>query len=177
MQIPLSIATHHTDLPASATSLIRKKAHKLERFYERLTGCEVIVEGPGGHHMNGGPYGVNIHLSVPGSEIHVDRQSGEDLMEAIREAFEAARRQLKEYARKQRGEVKAKEAQPRGRVMRIFRERGYGFLETADGREVYFHENSVLEPGFGTLEVGTEVRYTEEQGFEGPQASSLAPAG
>ena len=60
----------------------------------------------------------------------------------------------------------------RARVARIFYQDGYGFLETADGRDVYFHENSVLD-GFDKLEVGNKVVYSEEMGAKGPQASSL----
>jgi cold shock CspA family protein len=53
----------------------------------------------------------------------------------------------------------------------------YGFLQTADGREIYFHKNSVLQPGFDRLEVGTEVYYAEEAGEKGPQASTVRLAG
>jgi cold shock CspA family protein len=60
--------------------------------------------------------------------------------------------------------------------VRLFPEDGFGFLEAPDGREVYFHRNSVLE-GFETLEVGSEVRFAEEQGIEGPQASTVSLVG
>jgi cold shock CspA family protein len=53
----------------------------------------------------------------------------------------------------------------------------YGFLETPDGREVYFHKNSVLHNGFEQLKVGTEVYYAEEQGEKGPQASTVRVVG
>jgi len=52
-----------------------------------------------------------------------------------------------------------------------------GFIATADGQELYFHRNSVLEDAFDRLEVGTEVRFAEEQGNEGPQASTVALLG
>jgi cold shock CspA family protein len=96
---------------------------------------------------------------------------------AIRDAFDAARRRLEDYARKQRGDVKVYEQLPLAQVQKIFPQQGYGFLETTDGREIYFHRNSVLHPGFDGLAIGTKVRFAEELGQEGPQASSVAIAG
>ena len=55
----------------------------------------------------------------------------------------------------------------------MFPEGGYGFIATPEGRELYFHRNSVLEPGFDQLEVGTEVRFDEEMGEQGPQATTV----
>ena len=64
----------------------------------------------------------------------------------------------------------------RARVARIFPGGRYGFLETADGREVYFHERAVLDGAFPRLRAGQAVRFTEEPGDEGPQASTVALA-
>ena len=60
------------------------------------------------------------------------------------------------------------------RVARLFPAQGYGFLETVDHREVYFHRNAVLDPGYDRLEVGNEVQFVEEQGAQGPQARMVA---
>ena len=62
-------------------------------------------------------------------------------------------------------------------LARLFPEEGYGFLEAPDGRAVYFHRNSVLDPGFGRLSVGTEVTFIEAEGREGPQASTVKVVG
>ena len=115
-------------------------------------------------------------------EIAVKLELGEhtdyrDVDIAIRDAFDEARRQLEDYARRQRGQVKAHEPASHARVARLFPEAGYGFLETPDGREVYFHRNSVLGANFEDLEVGTEVRFVEELGDKGPQASTVTPVG
>ena len=106
MEIPVSITARHLALPASIEALIHERAHKLETFYGRMVRCQVTVEGPGRHHRTGGPFHVKIHMSVPGGELAVDRQTGEHLGAAIRDAFDAARRQLEDYARRQRGNVK-----------------------------------------------------------------------
>ncbi len=96
---------------------------------------------------------------------------------AIREAFDVARRRLEDHVRELRGDVKTPSAPARARVGKLFPQEGYGFLETGDGREVYFHRNSVLGPGFDALKIGAEVRFAEEEGVEGPQATTVVPAG
>jgi cold shock CspA family protein len=69
--------------------------------------------------------------------------------------------------------VQAHGEPPEGRIIRILREEGYGFIEATDGRELYFHRNSVLDDAFDHLEVGSEVRFAEENGEKGPQASTV----
>jgi len=60
-------------------------------------------------------------------------------------------------------------------VARLFPEDGYGFLRTSEGREIYFNERSVLKGAFPRLRVGSLVRFAEEAGDEGPQASTVTP--
>jgi len=92
----------------------------------------------------------------------------------LRDAFDAAWIQLREQMRKMRGEVKKHPDQEVGAfVDRLFPEQGYGFLKTIDGRELYFHRNSVLHNRFDHLAVGTGVRYVMEEGEKGPQASTV----
>lgn len=110
MELPLIITAQEITLPDSIEAIIREKALKLERFYDRLIGCQVRVEGPGRHHRNGGLFDVRIDLSVPGSELIVNHQGHQDLAVAIRQAFAAARRRLDEHARLQREERRAVEA-------------------------------------------------------------------
>jgi cold shock CspA family protein len=116
---------------------------------------------------------VRVDLSVPRKELVVTRQTGEDVFIVVRDAFDAARRQLQDFAQLQRHDVKNHEGPPEGTISKLFGERGYGFIATPDGREVYFHRNSVLGPGFDEVKLGDRVRYAEERGTEGPQASSV----
>jgi cold shock CspA family protein/ribosome-associated translation inhibitor RaiA len=176
MQLPLQITVRDLSLSEAAETDIRAKAANLETYYDGIMGCRVVVEGPARHHRKG-PYTVGIDLSVPGAELVVDRQSDEDVYVAIRDAFDAARRRLEDYARRQRGAVKFHEETPRAHVSKLFPEEGYGFLGTPDGREIYFHRHSVLHPGFDRLTIGTEVRFVEEPGEKGPQASTVAIVG
>jgi cold shock CspA family protein/ribosome-associated translation inhibitor RaiA len=173
LQIPVEITAHHFKLSAALESLIRERAQGLEKYYPRLIRCHVTIEGPGNHHRTGGPYDVRVDLSVPRKELVVTRQTGEDVAVVVRDAFDAARRQLQDFAQLQRHDIKSHEGPPEGTISKLFGERGYGFIATADGREVYFHRNSVLGNGFGGLKVGDRVRFAEERGAEGPQASSV----
>ncbi len=75
------------------------------------------------------------------------------------------------------GWVKTLETAPHARVARLFPEEGYGFLETPDRREIYFHRDSVLHEGFERLQIGTEVSFIEAEGKKGPQASTVKLAG
>jgi cold shock CspA family protein len=170
-------------MPPSAAieTNVREKAAKLDSFYERIMGCRVLIEAPHRHHRKGKLYHVRIDLTLPGGEIVINREPSRraahgDVYVAIRDAFAAARRKLQDFVRRQRGSVKIHEA-PLARVAKLFREKRFGFLETSDGREVYFHSHSVLAPGFDQLQIGTEVSFAEEQGVDGPQASTVKFAG
>jgi cold shock CspA family protein len=176
MSVPLQLTARDVSLSEAAEAAIRAKAAALHTYYDGIMSCRVVVEGPGRHHRSG-LFTLRIDLHVPGAELVVDRQADVDLYVTIREAFDAARRRLEEYARRQRGAVKSHEAAPLARVSRLFPAEDYGFLETPDGREVYFHRHSVLHPGFEHLTVGSEVRFAEEAGDKGPQASTVAMIG
>jgi cold shock CspA family protein/ribosome-associated translation inhibitor RaiA len=185
---------------------IREKASKLEFFYDRIMSCRVTVEAPHRHHRKGKAYEVRIDLVLPGGELVINRapkrlttaklrlakQTDKEIVEshepskhaahadiyvAIRDAFNAAGRKLQDYARRQSLAVKLHEPPAHGRIIELFPEKRYGFLETPDRRELYFHGNSVLQPGFDRLKVGTEVYFAEEQGEKGPQASTVRVVG
>ena len=174
MEKPLRIDSRNIVLPESIAKRIQRKAAKLDRAFDRITSCRVTVEAPNGVTRKGGRFHVRLDLTVPGKEIVISRHHAENLAIAVREAFDAAQRRLEEYSRIRRNDVKRRQGPPHGRVIRLFPESGFGFIQhEEDGREVYFHRNSVLESGFERLQVGARVRFAEEQGDEGPQASSV----
>jgi cold shock CspA family protein len=182
MKLPVQIAFHNMPQHADIASAIRAHAEWLENYCDRIMSCRVVVDRPHLHHKEGNFYQIRIDLKVPGRELAVKRGPGrqtdsQDLDLMIRDAFDEARRQLEDHTRRRRGEVKTHESLPHARVVRVFPETGYGFLETADGWEVYFHRNSVVEASFEDLEVGTEVRFVEELGDKGPQASTVTRVG
>jgi cold shock CspA family protein len=114
---------------------------------------------------------VNIARTPQDDERH------SDLNYALNDAFKRARRQLQDQARKLQGQVKQHEAQPIATVARLDPSGEFGFLETGDGHEIYFHRNSVLDDGFAKLSVGARVIFAEEMGDKGPQASTVKPMG
>ena len=177
MQLPLKITVRDVGLSEAAKEEIRKKAAQLSGYDDRIIRCHVIVDAPHRHQHKGLLYEVRINITVPDAEIIIKHESNEDLYVAIRDAFDAARRRLEDSVHRQRGDVKRHETPPHGRVVQLFPEEGYGFLEAPDGREIYFHRNSVLNGGFKQLKLGSEVRFAEEEGEKGPQASTVALVG
>jgi len=182
MQVPLQVTfrnTRHSD--AVAASIEAHVAH-LESFFDRIISCRVVVDVPHRHHETGNLYQVSIDLTVPGREIVVNRETShqtqfKDLDTALGHAFDAAARQLEEFARQRRAQVKRHEPLPHARVARLFSDEHYGFIETPDGREIYFHANSVVNGDFQKLSLGTEVTFVEELGDKGPQASTVKVVG
>jgi len=172
MQIPLEITFRDIPRSDAIESRIREKAGRLERFHDRIMSCRATVESPQQRKHQGKLYCVHLDIKIPGGgEIVANRAQDEDVFVAIRDAFNAAVRQLEEHNRIRRGDVKAHEVPHHARVSKMFPAQGYGFLETPDRREIYFHRNSVLDPGFDQLELGAEVLYVEDgAGNEGPRA-------
>lgn len=106
MRLPLQVTVrdiHHSD---AVENTIREKVAKLEQFHPNITSCRVSVEMSGKHKSHGKAFAVGVDVRVPGAEIVVNRERSEDMYVALRDAFDAVTRQLEEYARKQRGEVK-----------------------------------------------------------------------
>jgi len=180
MKLPLQITFKGMDPSPAIEARIRERAQKLERFYDRIMSCRVVVEAPHRHHYKGNLYHIALDLTVPRGEIVVNRNdernhAHEDVHVAIRDAFAAAARQLEDYGRKQRGDVKVHEAPEHGRIARVFAYEGYGFIETADGLEVYFHQNALVDSKLETLDVGELVRFvkSDEESEKGPQATTV----
>ena len=163
--------------PALETA-VRERVEHLENYCNEIIGCSVIVEAPHKHHHKGNLFRLRIDVTVPGKEIVVKRSpdehhAHEDPYVALRDAFDAVRRQLEDYVRKRRGKVKSHEVTPHGRVSVLNPDQDYGRLATPDGRDIYFHRNSLVNADFDDLEIGTELRFVEEAGDSGPQASSV----
>ncbi len=178
MQLPLQISFRDIPPSEAVETKIRERAEKLDRYYDRIMSCRVVVEAPHGRHHQGKLFHVRVDLTVPGGELVVSREPAqhhahEDVFVAIRDAFDAAQRQLADHARRHRGDTKTHEGPAVARVCRLFEAEGYGFIETPDGQEVYFHRNSVLDGNFDTLKVGSEVRLAIEEGDKGLQASTV----
>lgn len=183
MQQPVQITFRHMASSPAVEERIRERAEALERFFDRIVSCRVVVECRQPR-QQGNLFQVRIDLSVPGREIFVGRDTKaqhahQDIYAAIRDAFDAARRQLEDYARDRRGEVKMHAVPDHGRIVRFLPEQDCGFILSADGREIYFHRNSVAGDAFDKLRVGDEVRFVaqESESAQGPQASTVTLQG
>jgi cold shock CspA family protein/ribosome-associated translation inhibitor RaiA len=148
----------------------------LEERFGRITACRVVLKAPGNHRRIG-LYEVSLHLTLPdGKQVDIDRTPHQDerysdLDFALNDAFKRARRRLQGQVHRLQCAVKTHETQPIGRVVRLHDD--YGFLEAADGHEVYFHNKSVLNNAFARMEIGARVTFAEELGEKGPQASTV----
>lgn len=173
MEIPLQITARDIDLTDAIRTDLTEKAEKLDSLYDRITRCRVVIESPRRHQHEGKLYSVHIYMTVPGAELVVKHELDKDLYVAVRDAFRDARRKLEDFVREQRGDVKYHEELPHAVISSLFPDKSYGFLTTPDGRDVYFHANSVINKDFADLKTGMKVRFVHEEGEKGPQASTV----
>ncbi len=195
MLLPVQVTFRNIEDHSGLEDYVQKEAAKLERFYNRISSCRVIVERPQ-RAASSKLYHVRIDLGVPNEELVVkhapslhgalqdlqtqkSRREARSLLthrnpkRAIHQAFQEMCRQLQDYARRQEGAVKAKQKLQEAIVKEILPEEGYGFLEADDGHAVYFHQASVLDGHFPQLRIGTRVKFAEDKGEKGPQASTV----
>ena len=184
MQLPLQITFRHMETSDAVADGIRKRAEELQQFFDRIISCRVVVECRHPRHQQGNLFRVRVVLKVPGREIAVGRDpeahhAHEDAHVAVRDAFYAIRRQLEDYVRDRRGDVKSHAVPHHGRIARLLPARNCGIIQSADGNEIYFHRNSVANSDFDSLAVGDEVRFVAQhsESAEGPQASTVVPLG
>jgi len=184
MQSPLQITFRHMPSSDAVAARIQERAAELERFFDRIISCRVVVECRHPRRQQGNLFRVGVDLKVPGNEIVVGRDPAahhahEDVHVAIRDAFDATRRLLEDHVRQGRGDVKLHAVPDHGRIARLLPEQNCGFIVSAEGNEIYFHRNSVVNGGFEKLAVGDEVRFVAQysESVDGPQASTVVPLG
>lgn len=178
MKLPLEIVFRNLEPSEAIEARLRERAEKLEKFYPDIMSCRVVVEAHHKHHHKGNLYHVRIDLTVPEAELIASREphdhhAHEDVYVAMRDAFDAMRRQLEDYARRRRGHVKTHQPPPHGRIVELIPEEDFGRIETPEGTRVYFHRNSVVDAQFDQLKIGDPVHFAEEMGEFGPQASTV----
>jgi cold shock CspA family protein len=186
MQTPVEIDFHGLKANERLRACVTSNISTLERRFGRITACRVVVKAPSERHRTGGACEVAIRLSLPqGRQVDIARSEKTekaddrlaDPVVAINAAFKRARRRLQDQARRMRGVVKSHDGQPVATVKRFDAATGFGFLETQDGREIYFHKNSVRDGSPGEFVPGTRVTFFEEMGNKGPQASTVKVLG
>jgi cold shock CspA family protein len=194
MTVTPQITFRHMETAPALEAEVRKQALALARFSDQIKSCRVVITAPQ-HREYGGLIQIRIAVGLPGEELivehnpalHTDarareaiRRVGEsepnrehrDPAGAIHDAFEEMRRRLHSCTEKLRGQAKQHEGVSSGTVTKLSPEEDFGFLDS-EGRGVYFHRNSVLDGHFDRLRLGSRVRFVEEVGEKGPQASSV----
>lgn len=178
MDEALEITFHNLESSQAVEAAIRERFDKLERLYDRVTACRVSIEALHRQHRTGNLFEVHIDLLVPGAEIVAskapqkakERYANPDVYVSIREAFDAAERQLKRFKRQKREDLQPHDPLFRGQVAEIHADEDWGYLLTNEGALVYFHRNAVLDGSFGGLKRGDLVHYVQGTGDTGPAA-------
>ena len=176
MQIPLQITFRNVDVSETLESYIRERAAKLDEICATLISCRVVLEAPHQHKHKGYLYHASINVTLPGEAIVVNRepdlhQAHQDVYVVMRDAFDAVQRQLRHVVDRQKGQVKTHETASQGEISVLFPAEDYGRILGADGADIYFHRNSVMNMDFDKIEEGMAVHYSEEEGDAGLQAS------
>lgn len=183
MAVPLQVTFKGMESSPALEARIREKAARLEHFERDILRCHVTIEAPHHHHRTGRIFRARVEVFVPRGEIVVTRErpqdhAHEDPYVAVRDAFDAAVRQLEDHVRKLDHRTTPNEpVLAHGRVVRFVAGEDHGFIETDDGQEVYFHRNSIAGHAFDRLRVGGRVRLTVTEGEKGPQAGVVHLAG
>ena len=181
MQVHPEIKFHDVERSDWVESYIGERVGRLERFAAGITSCHVTLTQEQASQSKGNRYSVMVEVRLPPNhdlavrKLKDIRDMPTQLPALINLAFGAVERQLKKTSALRRGAEKAHAdgEQPHGMVEKLFSE-GYGFIRAVqDDRQFYFHRNSVLHGDFERLAVGTEVRFSAEEGDKGPQASSV----
>jgi len=183
MKIPFQLTFRNMEHSDAVEADVRKQVEKLDQLFpDLIMGCRVVVECHHQHHQQGNLFHTRVDITVPDHELVASREpdrhhAHEEMHVSIRDAFSAARRQLEQFSQKRRGDVKSHRTPPHGRVVSLVPMEDYGRIRTDDVREVYFHRNSLVDADFEKLEIGDEVRFEEEAGEAGPQATTVRTVG
>jgi len=156
-------------LPEWRDKIEAELAKMQKHTYEQILHARVTIVGTGHHRL--GNFEMIVVASVPGRTVTVSRR-GEFVLPMIVDAFKALDRQLKDYSEMRQQKVKVhEEISQTGVIAKVFFEEEYGFIETADGFEVYFHANAVQKGDFEKLAQDMHVEFAQEMGEKGPQAT------
>jgi cold shock CspA family protein/ribosome-associated translation inhibitor RaiA len=181
VQVYPQITFHDIERSSWVEDYVAERLRKLDRYAEGITSCHVTLAREQSKHHKGNRYSVMVEVRIPPHhDLAVKKQKEirhiqNELPALINLAFGAIERQLKRTAALRRGEPELRrlDGQPHGMIDKLFAE-GYGFIRSLnDNRQYYFHRNSVLHGDFDRLTVGTEVRFSPEEGDQGAQASSV----
>ncbi|SHO64641.1 Ribosome-associated translation inhibitor RaiA [Pseudoxanthobacter soli DSM 19599] len=186
MDVPLKLTFRNLESSESVETRVRERAARLDRFHPRIIALRVSIEVP--HRSPGSgktALAITVEAEVPGRTLVAKasedmRETRGDRLALIGRAFDAIQRRLEEDWKMKRGAVKVHEAAiETGRVVRLFPQESYGFVEIGGGGDLYFSRGSVANDAFDDLAEGMMVAVTRAmgEGPMGPQASSVRRLG
>jgi len=153
---------------------------RLEKIFDRIITCHVAIRAP--HlHQKKHIYYLSLHLEIPGEDIIITHEPGKNIAHAnihvaIRDAFNALHRKLRKQIEKRRETTPPRDTYKTATVISFDPNDGYGFIQDAQGREIYFHQNSLIHQQRAEVKPGTKVRFVEEHGEKGTQVTSMTIA-
>jgi ribosomal subunit interface protein len=164
------IEGQHTDIQPALRDWITERFEDLNTPHDDILHARIVL-AKATHHIQGADE-ARVILSLAGKTLNASK-TAETLDDAVNAVLDAIVREVQDYRTQRRGVVKEPGPRPRGRIVRLFVDRGYGFIETDARREVYFHAHAVHGIPFEKLEVGMVVALDIESGNKGPQAASV----
>lgn len=170
----VEIQAIQVDMQPEWRALIDTRLARLAGRYPELMRVHVTLKhGP--HHRVGFEE-VDVVANCAGATLRAAKQE-ERMMDAVHAALDALERELAEHHEARRHFGKAPGPRPGGRIASLFTDRGYGFITTDEGEQVYFHRHALHELDFASLRLGLPVEMELEQGERGVQASRVFPVG
>jgi len=181
MQQEPQITYHGLESSPSLDAEIRARIAELDEIYDGLVGVRVSVEALHNQHRTGNIHECHITLMVPGPDINVskaphkakEKYHNPDVYTSVRDAFQAATKQLRNYKAKQAGGVKYHEPLFQGQVAEMHVDEDYGYVLTGEGSLLYFNRAAVTTGDFDSYQRGDVVHYIAGEGETGPTAVKI----
>lgn len=168
----IQIDGQHITVPPELHDWITQRLETLNIPQQDIVHARVTLE-KNRHHLQGADE-ARVVLALAGTTLSATK-NGKTFDEAVNQALDAITREVRDFRDQRRRVVKEPGPRIKGRIVRIFHDRGYGFVETDAHREIYFHASSVHGIAFEALEVDMVVDMDIEPGDEGPRAARVAP--
>jgi cold shock CspA family protein/ribosome-associated translation inhibitor RaiA len=169
----LQIDEQHTNVEPRVRAWITQRLEELNTPHEDILHARVTLVKQT-HHQKGSDE-ARVFLTLSGKTLSATR-TGDTPEDALYKVLEVITRELHDFRSTIRQHAaKTPGPRPRGRIVRLFPDRGYGFIETESHREVYFHAHAVHGIPFEQLAVGMPVDLDLEAGHAGPQATRVTP--
>lgn len=170
MRVPLEITFRNLENTPAISAYIRGLYSKLEQFSESITSCKVVVEIDQKHKTTPVMHNVRVHLNLPGKELATIGNTNSNLYRAVHNAFNKIQRQMDDYIQTLDGHIKHHADTLEGRIVRVFKKRQFGFIETASGDEYYFSYSNCTNLNRAQPVIGANVKFIEDAHGDSLQA-------